>query len=112
MDVLHRALHWGFRIFATRVFEQFRMYYRYVQTEAKNGDNDSQVIYERLKPLFARTRSQMAADAKEDLEMEIDVVKQIVKDSSNRIKTLLKKEKELKKEINKDIAEQDAMLDN
>ena len=121
-EVLLRALRWAFRIFATRAFEQFRMYYQYVQTLARQDDNDAQVIYERLRPYFARgNRGQRidnlehqtmgSTDHKEDLEIDLEVAKELMEHSNERIKNIIKKEKELKRDVDKNLHQIDDLVD-
>ena len=110
-DILLTTLRRAFRIPAVRTFEQFSNYYANVQMLASQGDNDAQVIYERLKPLFARGRRIGTNNNKEDLEMELDEARKLMDDSNIRIKSIIEKEKSLRRDINKNIHQQDDLLD-
>ena len=110
-DSLVSLCHYAMRVFAVRTFENFQTYYKFNQAMANLGSNDSQVIYERLKPYFARARHQMNIEEEEIFSQPIDVIQNLVKESNQQIDKLLHKEKELQREINENVKHQDEILD-
>ena len=115
-EILTGALRWAFRIFAVAAFNKFGMYYRYVRTASTNGDREAQVIFERLQPYFERLPNferaeHLTQDQNADLELDLDIVRDLLKSNNSRIKSLIKKEKSIKRELNKDLEQQDELLD-
>jgi len=111
-DILVTALRRAWRIFAVDSFRKFRAYYEYVQVLARGGDIDAQTIFEKLHPYFQLLPRTHNAKLEEDVTMELVELQKLVVDSNKRIKILLTKEKEIKKEITKNIEEQDKIVDD
>ena len=95
LETLRRA----FRFPAVFSFEAFSNYYRNVKMLAEEGNNEAQVIYERLKPLFNRNgrfiHSARDDNHKIDIEIDYQELRGIVKENNSRISNLLRKKMNL-----------------
>lgn len=102
------------RIYATRCFEMFRQYYRFVEGMALAGNLEAQTIYEELKRYFSRLGrpSRANSDNDEVLKEDVKEVQKITKDIRNKVDGYLKLEKDLEKTLQRDIKHQDEILDS
>ena len=109
------ALRRLFRIPAVRVFQSFRLYYQYVKVLAEQGNETAQVIYERLFPYFDRrgaSRNRISTTShKEDLEMDFDAAKALIDQGNARVAEIIRKEKELKRDISRNLEQVDKLVD-
>ena len=114
VDTLRSALFRAFRIPAVEVWEQFREYYQYNKTRANWGDNDAQVIYERLTRYwdFNRQRTHININELDEMTLADHEFFNMLEEGNAKIKHFLMREKELKKQLTKDIREQDKILDS
>jgi hypothetical protein len=112
VDILWTSLRRAWRIFAIDSFVNFRNYYNYVRLLATSGNTNAQVIFERLKPYFNTLPRQRASEGNEDVEMEFAELQKLANKSNKRIDDLLIKEKEIKREIDKNIEVQDEILES
>ena len=114
VDTLRSALFRAFRIPAVEIWEQFREYYQYNKTLGNWGDNDAQVIYERLTRYwdFNRNRTHININELEEMTLADNEFFSMLEEGNAKIKQYLMREKELKKQLTKDIKQQDKILDS
>jgi hypothetical protein len=97
LEIVRRA----FRFPAVFSFESFSNYYKNVKMLSAEGNNEAQVIYERLRPLFNRfgrfIHSTNDDNHKVDKDIDFEELHGIVIENNIRITNLLKKNKNSKR---------------